>query len=140
MRIVPSSLPDAYDAPPGANRTACTGPWWPLQVSTSVPLATSKRWTHMSSPPTAMRPMEGGAREADSTVNGKEKVEDGPAARDRASQTQAAFPPAVTKVWPSWETSSEVVQASVGREATQAPARRSQMLRERKRRERERRS
>lgn len=30
IRMVPSSEPDAYDSPPGANRTQWTGPWCPL--------------------------------------------------------------------------------------------------------------
>jgi hypothetical protein len=49
--IVPSSLPDAYVAPPGANRSAWIGPWWPRQASSSSPVAESSRWHHMSSPP-----------------------------------------------------------------------------------------
>lgn len=28
--MVPSSDPEAYDSPPGANLTQWTGPWWPL--------------------------------------------------------------------------------------------------------------
>ena len=30
--MVPSSEPDAYDSPPGANRTVCTGPWCPAAL------------------------------------------------------------------------------------------------------------
>ena len=30
IRMVPSSDPEAYDSPPGANRTQWTGPWCPL--------------------------------------------------------------------------------------------------------------
>ena len=37
--MVPSSDPDAYESYVGANRTACTGPWWPLLTSSSCPVS-----------------------------------------------------------------------------------------------------
>ena len=49
--IVPSSDPDAYDLPSGANLTLCTGPWCPFPQSTSSPVLMECAWTHMSVPP-----------------------------------------------------------------------------------------
>ena len=41
---VPSSDPEAYDSPPGANLTQWTGPWWPLLHPTIQMIYNVYKW------------------------------------------------------------------------------------------------